>query len=189
MVKKPKATSALRPAPSQLISQRIEANIQARSEMVRADTSLTSQDGCAGQFFEYLDHTADVQCHAWGSNCVEAFENMAECMMNYMTDIQLVNADPEETHDIRISGSDLDSLLYNFMNELLFKFITDSFCAKKVSIKEFKRAPYEIVATVEGDIFDLTKHTVGTEIKAITYSNMQIIETPVRVDLFVIVDI
>jgi SHS2 domain-containing protein len=75
------------------------------------------------------------------------------------------------------------------MNELLFKFITDSFCAKKVSIKEFKRAPYEIVATVEGDIFDLTKHTVGTEIKAITYSNMQIIETPVRVDLFVIVDI
>lgn len=59
------------------------------------------QDFCV---FIDLDHTADVQCHAWGSNCVEAFENMAECMMNYMTDIQLVNADPEETHDIRISG-------------------------------------------------------------------------------------
>lgn len=75
------------------------------------------------------------------------------------------------------------------MNELLFKFITDSFCTKKLTIKEFNRNPFEIVATVEGDIFDLTKHTVGTEIKAITYSNMQILEKEDRVDLFVIVDI
>ncbi len=40
-----------------------------------------------------------------------------------------------------------------------------------------------------GDIFDLSKHSVGTEIKAITYSNMQIHEKDDRVDLFVIVDI
>ena len=52
-----------------------------------------------------LDHTADVQCHAWGSNMIEAFQNMAECMMNYMTDIELVAADPEETHEMRISGN------------------------------------------------------------------------------------
>lgn len=75
------------------------------------------------------------------------------------------------------------------MNELLFKFITDSFCTKRVIIKEFKRNPFEILAVVEGDIFDLTKHTVGTEIKAITYSNMQVREEADKVDLFVIVDI
>lgn len=54
-----------------------------------------------------------------------------------------------------------------------------------------------------GDIFDPEKHSSGTEIKAITYSNMQVHEAVLgpglkeedtttemgRVDLFVIVDI
>ncbi|RYH06780.1 hypothetical protein EON65_42490 [archaeon] len=41
----------------------------------------------------------------------------------------------------------------------------------------------------QGEIFDQGKHSCGTEIKAITYSNMQIHEKPDRIDLFVIVDI
>ena len=40
-----------------------------------------------------------------------------------------------------------------------------------------------------GDTFDQTVHPQGTEIKAITYSNMQIHEKPERADLYVIVDI
>jgi SHS2 domain-containing protein len=47
----------------------------------------------------------------------------------------------------------------------------------------------------EGEKFDLSKHPQGTEVKAITYSAMQIHEkpaegtTPARVDVYVIVDI
>lgn len=40
-----------------------------------------------------------------------------------------------------------------------------------------------------GDIYDPNRHSSGTEIKAITYSNMQIHQTPEKVDLYVIVDI
>ena len=40
---------------------------------------LLAQDGVAGEFFEYLDHTADVQCHAWGKDLPEAFQNIALC--------------------------------------------------------------------------------------------------------------
>jgi SHS2 domain-containing protein len=40
-----------------------------------------------------------------------------------------------------------------------------------------------------GTTFDQTVHPQGTEIKAITYSNMQIHDTPERADLYVIVDI
>lgn len=40
-----------------------------------------------------------------------------------------------------------------------------------------------------GDIFDPKKNTQGTEIKAITYSNMQIHEKEDRADLYVVVDI
>ena len=47
-----------------------------------------------------------------------------------------------------------------------------------------------------GETFDSAKHSSGTEVKAITYSNMQVYDTAPdehgrggRVDLYVIVDI
>ncbi len=73
---------------------------------------------------------------------------MAECMLNYMTDIKLIQEDPEETTTMKVAGSDMQSLLYNYMNELLFKFITDNFCAVRVVINEFDRESFTILATL-----------------------------------------
>ncbi len=73
---------------------------------------------------------------------------MAECMLNYMTDIKLIQEDPEETTTMKVVGSDMQSLLYNYMNELLFKFITDNFCAVRVVINEFDRESFTILATL-----------------------------------------
>lgn len=41
----------------------------------------------------------------------------------------------------------------------------------------------------EGEQFERGKHASGTEVKAITYSNMQIREQPGDAEVFVIVDI
>ena len=49
--------------------------------------------------------------------------------------------------------------------------------------------PTARVLSRHGDVFDSERHSCGTEIKAITYSNMQLHEAADRVDLFVIVDI
>ena len=46
-----------------------------------------------------------------------------------------------------------------------------------------------IKATGFGETFDLSKHPQGTEVKAITYSAMQINENPNFAEVFVIIDI
>ena len=39
--------------------------------------------------YEYLDHTADVQLHAWGPSLKEAFEQCAKAMFGYITELGL----------------------------------------------------------------------------------------------------
>ena len=48
---------------------------------------------------------------------------------------------------------------------------------------------HTLSARLEGEAFDLGKHPQGTEVKAITYSNMQIHQEVAKTDLFVIIDI
>ncbi len=86
-------------------------------------------------------------------------------------------------------GHDLESLLFAYMDELLFQFNGDYFVCKRVEIVDFDREQWKIRAVGHGETYDKAKHVPGTEIKAITYSAMQIHETPDKSDVFMIVDI
>ncbi|KAI5733206.1 hypothetical protein M8J76_008869 [Diaphorina citri] len=136
--------------------------------------------------YEYLDHTADVQIHAWGDSLQEAFEQCANAMYGYMTEIEYVEM--KETQDIEAEGDDLLGLLFHFLDECLFLFSAEPFfIARKVQILEFDKENFKIKARGFGETFELGKHPQGTEVKAITYSNMQVHED--KNEVFVIIDI
>lgn len=60
---------------------------------------------------------------------------------------------------------------------------------QKVSILEFDKTKFHIRAAAYGEEFQIGKHPQGSEVKAITYSNMQIHDNEGKFEVFVIIDI
>ncbi|XP_038650808.1 protein archease isoform X2 [Scyliorhinus canicula] len=84
---------------------------------------------------------------------------------------------------------DMLSLLYNFMNEWLYQFSAEMFfIPREMKVIYLDRVNYKIRSIGWGESFDLAKHPQGTEVKAITYSAMQIHEDD-KPQIFVIIDI
>ncbi|CAM9112778.1 unnamed protein product [Chrysoparadoxa australica] len=173
---------------------RVEEEVAKRAASHKA-RSVSLADDKVWDNFEYLDHTADVQLHAWGDTLKQAMEFVVPCMFNYMTDLRTVAVDDSMTRTIHVEGTDLKALLHNYLDEFLFLFSTEGFTCCRVTIEEFERKDtFSITAKGEGEKFDLDRHPQGTEVKAITYSNMQIHEGVThegakRSEVFVIVDI
>lgn len=52
-----------------------------------------------------LDHTADIQLHAWGDTLKEAFAHVIPCMFNYMTDLSTVVEEEGQTVMVQAHGT------------------------------------------------------------------------------------
>ena len=139
--------------------------------------------------FEYLDHTADVQIHAWGPDLAGALEQTGMGMFGYMTELESV--DVSYSYDVEAQGSDADSLLFHFLDEWLFAFSAEPFFIPRViRVLELDQTNWRLKARGWGETFQArTKHPQGTEVKAITYSNMQIHSQPDKTDVYVILDV
>lgn len=73
------------------------------------------------------------------------------------------------------SGHDNMSLLFSLLDECLFYFSTEDIIFRDVRIIYFDRENFKIKVRCFGETFDIrNKHNQGTEIKAITYSAMQV---------------
>ena len=123
--------------------------------------------------FEYFDVTADIGFKAYGNNLNEAFENAGMAIFNIISDTS--NIDPVTNISFEISSEDEVSLLYDFLEELLFYHEVNFMLFSKfdVDIAEIDEG-YKLKATICGEEINWDKHERKTEIKAITYHMMQI---------------
>lgn len=109
-------------------------------------------------------------------------------MFGYMTEIETVEA--KQCFKIEASGDDVESLLLHYLDELLFLFSAEPFLiCSKLEISKFDLVDFEIECLCYGEPFQLGKHPQGTEVKAVTYSAMQVIQKRDRNDVYVIIDI
>lgn len=152
-----------------------------------------SKDLDSDQGFEFLDHPADVWVHAWGPTLEAA---MAECvrgLMQTMIEVEITPIAEKEETFIEVKGElTKGSLLIAFLSEFLYLFDVEDKIFNRVVIDPLQTLPngnLHLTATGYGDLFDSTNYTVDVEVKAITYSYLDIHETPTRTDIKIVYDI
>ncbi|VWU51427.1 protein archease, putative [Hepatocystis sp. ex Piliocolobus tephrosceles] len=123
--------------------------------------------------YEYLDHTADVILHSYGNTLKESFESICIAMFNYMCNLSCI--DLKKKRCIKVNGTTLEDLLFNFLNEFYFLYGSEYFICKTINIILFDLECLYIEAYGYGDIFCSHTHESGTEIKAITKHEIKII--------------
>ena len=139
--------------------------------------------------YEFLPHTADVYIAAYGCTLEEAFENAAKAMMEVMTDPNKVRAEKEV--EINVEGHDLESLLYNWLEELLYIFETEGLIFSKFQVLSIKKlnGKYLLKAKAWGEKFNPEVHESRTLVKAATYNLMEIKKDEKKCTLKFVLDI
>jgi len=140
--------------------------------------------------YKFLDHTADVSVEAQGKNLEEAFEQTAYSLMETITP-SFIKIPPEITKKIIIEAEDKEALLFDFLTEFLYIFDVEELIFSRIKIHhiEYVQSKYLLEADVKGAKFNKIKHERGIEVKAITYSYMNIEEKKKGVKINVVFDI
>lgn len=121
--------------------------------------------------YEIIDHTADICIKAYGENLSEAFENAAKSMFDTITDNSEIESIGE--YDIELKASDLEQLLVDWLSELLFLHGANNVVFGFFSV-DLDKKNAKLNAKVFGEPFNLSKHKIGVEIKAVTYHMLEV---------------
>ncbi len=131
---------------------------------------------------------ADIAFEIYGKTPDEVFENAALAIFEQSADIKTIKG--ERKRSIDISSESLDTLLFDFLSELLYLKDAEQLIGKssKVHIAQNK-SEYTLQAEIFGDKIEQKKHILKSDIKAVTYHMFKIEETPKGWVAFVVVDI
>ena len=115
--------------------------------------------------FELIDHTADVGIRAYGADLKEAFANAARGLFSLITELDSVE---EVLHrDIEVNAPDIESLLVEWLNELIFIFDVENILFKRFDI--ITLSDTQLKARSYGEKVDKSKHQIKMGVKAATY--------------------
>jgi len=126
--------------------------------------------------FVFLKHTADVKFRAYGVTLEKAFENSALAMFSSMYCGKIKNA---KTKKISVSAESYESLLYSFLEELLFLLDSDNFFISKIKVKINKINRINKINTtnknfLEAEVYgdNAKNYPIGLDVKAVTYNSL-----------------
>jgi SHS2 domain-containing protein len=119
--------------------------------------------------YEFLDHPADIKIRSFGKDLPELFINSALGMMEFLYGKVATNY--IQTEQIEVKANNLESLLVDWLAEILYLSDTNKRAYLDYKIIEFSKT--KIIADVGSQTA-----TAKDDIKAVTYHELSIIQQP-----------
>jgi SHS2 domain-containing protein len=120
--------------------------------------------------FEILEHTADIGFRATASSLPELFESAAIALVAMAMETE--NVEPRETHALSADGDSDESLLVNWLNEVLYHIDGRRLAMRSFQVRELSSS--RVSGDAVGEPRDPQRHPGKLIVKGVTYHQLKI---------------
>jgi SHS2 domain-containing protein len=120
--------------------------------------------------FEILDHTADVGFRARGRTKAELFANAALALMSVAVDTDTVQ--PRRRFPIAAAGEDDESLLVNWLSEVLYYLDGERVVMRRFEVDELEAGA--VRGRGWGEPWEAQRHSARVIVKGVTYHQLKL---------------
>ena len=124
----------------------------------------------APEWLDYIDHTGDAGILLRAENLRQLFERAAWGMFSVLTNVAEIRL-VEETR-IQVEANDLPALMLAWLSELNYRHVTEHRLFGKFEVSVI--SDQMVFAEVSGETINPDRHTIFTEIKAVTFHDMRL---------------
>ena len=141
--------------------------------------------------YEIINHTADLGINVYGKNLEALFFNAARAMFEIMLEVvkkkPIFGKTEHKKFLLNKRGNNLEEIFVVWLSELLYLFSTEGLILEKADIQRLDSSC--IQTEVTGRIFSPEFYRIKTEIKAVTYHELEIKKTDRGYEAQVIFDV
>jgi len=120
--------------------------------------------------YKLIEHTADTGLIAYGNSLAEAYGNAAYGMFSIIAELDKVRV--IETRRLFIKSDDLEGLLFEWLNRLLYYFDVDMLLFKRFKVDILPE--YRLKAVCYGEKYDPSRHSLKTGVQSATYHMLKV---------------
>ena len=120
--------------------------------------------------YEFIEHTADIGLIAYGKTLAEAFASAAYGMFSIIAELDAVQE--TESRRVEISEEDIEGLLFEWLNSLIYLFDVEMILFRRFDIIEFDDT--HLHAICYGEKCDPSRHHLKTGVKSATYHMLEV---------------
>ena len=135
--------------------------------------------------FRFLDHTGDLAVEVYGKNLPDLFENAGVALFHVVTDPSRV--EEREQKEVSLTYEDLETLMVDWLGELLYFHDVERLLFRRFGVRIIGDGRFE--GSARGEVFDEGRHVIRTEIKAVTFHQIEVREDKGRWRARVVLDL
>ena len=125
------------------------------------------------EWLRYVDHTADDGIVVTGPRLADVFERAAAGMFSILC--ELAHVRPTTMEHVTIEASDREELLVRWLSELNVRHQLAHVLYSEFRVDEVGET--RLAAMVGGEKIDPSRHDIHSEIKAVTYCDLELART------------